>query len=474
MFEHNNEGTHLLSILMPVYNERRTLRTIISRVFAAPIQVPIELVAVDDCSTDGSIQILEELAEADPRIRIFRHQVNQGKGAAIRTAIKMMTGDIAIVQDADLEYNPAEIPVIIEPILNGSADAVFGSRFAGRELRRVLSFSHSNINRILTLCTNLICDLDLTDMETCYKAVRSDILKQTPFTCERFGFEPEISIRLAQWGARIYEVPISYSGRTVAEGKKITWQDGVKAFGVLFKTGVLDTRFTTHAGFYKLKAVRGRALNEWFFERTAPYIGQRIFEAGCGIGNLTEHFLEKESLVCVDIEPLYIEMIARRFSHLENFRALCRDLSQTAQFDFVQNKKVDTVLCLNLLELIDDDEQILKNFYNALEPGGHLILLVPQHPDFYGSIDKSVGHLRRYSAEELSTKMKNAGFEIVKVEDFNRMGGPAWFVSTKFLGSREISPNQMWWFNKLLPVAKLVEHVSLVPAVSLMAVGRKK
>lgn len=218
-----------LSVLMPVFNEARTLDVIVERVLSAPVDMEIELVCVDDCSTDDSLSVLNHLAESDPRIRVHTHPVNMGKGKAIRTAIEEMTGDIAIVQDADLEYDPADYPRVLAPIINGDADAVYGSRFAASEQRRVLFFWHALGNRVLTTLSNMVNDLNLTDMETCYKAVRADVLKRLRLTSDRFGFEPEVTARLAQWGARIYEVPISYHGRTYAEGKNIGWPDGVEA-----------------------------------------------------------------------------------------------------------------------------------------------------------------------------------------------------------------------------------------------------
>ena len=230
-----------LSVLMPVYNESRTLPAILKRVLDAPVDLDIEVLAVDDGSTDGSWQILSDLSEQDARIRCFRHPENRGKGAAIRTAVKMMTGDVAVIQDSDLEYDPAEYPRLLKPILEGRADAVFGSRFASSPERRVLLYWHSVGNKILTGLTNMLNDLNLTDMETGYKAIRADVLRSLRLQSDRFGIEPEITTKLARWGARIYEVPISYHGRTYAEGKHIGWRDGLNAIWLLFRFRWFDT-----------------------------------------------------------------------------------------------------------------------------------------------------------------------------------------------------------------------------------------
>jgi len=216
-----------LSVLIPVYNERNTIETILDRVRAAPVKT--EIVCVDDFSTDGTRERLVELRDAGFIDTLILQPVNRGKGAAIRTALAASTGEIVIVQDADLEYDPQDWPVLLQPILDGKADACFGSRFLGGP-HRVLYYWHSVGNRILTTYCNMLVNLNLTDMETCYKAIRGDLARSLHLTSDRFGFEPEITARLAQRDARIYEVPISYAGRTYAEGKKINWKDGLAAF----------------------------------------------------------------------------------------------------------------------------------------------------------------------------------------------------------------------------------------------------
>ncbi len=227
----------VLSVLIPVYNERNTIHTILDAVHAVPVRK--QVICVDDCSTDGTREELQRLHAAG-RIDVLQlHEHNKGKGAAIRTALAASTGNVVIVQDADLEYDPADWPGMLEPIIDGRADAVFGSRFLGGP-HRVLYFWHSVGNFVLTTFSNMLTNLNLTDMETCYKAIRGEVARSLHLTSDRFGFEPEVTARLAQRkDVRIFEVPISYSGRTYAEGKKIGWKDGVAAIWHIVRFNLL-------------------------------------------------------------------------------------------------------------------------------------------------------------------------------------------------------------------------------------------
>jgi glycosyltransferase involved in cell wall biosynthesis len=215
-----------LSVLIPVYNEAATIEHVVDRVRQIPAST--EIIAVDDASGDGSGDVLERLRAAGKVDQLVRHPKNRGKGAAIRSGIALATGDVVVIQDADLEYDPLDLPTLLGPIADGKADAVFGSRFQGGP-HRVLYFWHAVGNNFLTLMSNMFTNLNLTDMETCYKVIRTELLKRLPLRSNRFGFEVEITARLSQAGARIWELPISYSGRTYAEGKKITWRDGFAA-----------------------------------------------------------------------------------------------------------------------------------------------------------------------------------------------------------------------------------------------------
>ncbi len=229
-----------LSVVIPVFNEEPTVETLIRRVLA--VDLPKEVIVVDDASTDQTAAILKQMSE-DPgmagTVVFLRHSRNRGKGAAIRTALERVQGDVVIIQDADLEYDPREFPKLLEPILDGRADVVYGSRFLGGP-HRVLYFWHYLGNKALTLLSNILTNLNLSDMETCYKAFRTEVVKGVTIRSNRFEFEPEITIKIARQGYRIYETPISYSGRSYAEGKKIGWKDGVRTLWALIRFRIAD------------------------------------------------------------------------------------------------------------------------------------------------------------------------------------------------------------------------------------------
>lgn len=454
-----------LSVLMPVFNESRTLRTIVAKVLASPIDMEIELVCVDDCSSDDSLEILEDLASGDQRIKVIAQPVNMGKGKAIRTAIDNMSGDIAIIQDADLEYDPDEYPLVLAPLLEGRADAVYGSRFAASEQRRVLFFWHSLGNRLLTLLSNMANDLNLTDMETCYKAVRADVLKRLRLTSDRFGLEPEITSRLAAWGARIYEVPISYHGRTYAEGKNIGWRDGVEAIWLIFKFRFLDNRATNEDSVVTRQSL-GRAprFRRWVLSHFSRDIGDRILEVNAGPGHTTSHLLDATRLVVTDDDPVHVETLRRRFGHMENV-----EIGLTGETDI--DGQVDTAIVFDGLQRADEPKEYLARVAANVASGGKILIQVPANPRLHGPTDEAAGHVRRFTQSELADVIRAAGLEELSIGGFNRLGAIGWRVHHA-IGAGRITAAEARGFDLLVPLAKVAESLLPGGGLSLVAVAR--
>ena len=468
-----NQQLTKLSVLIPVYNERWTVEQILRNVLNSETALELEIIVVDDGSTDGTAEAIEKFRNEDTPITLMRHTRNRGKGAAVRTAIQKMTGDVAIIQDGDLEYDPAEYGRLLQPILDGHADAVYGSRYAGPE-RRVLLFWHSLGNRILTLLCNVMNDLNLTDMETCYKMVRADILRGLNLNSDSFTIEPEITTRLAQWGARIYEVPISYRGRSEQEGKKTGAIDGLKAIWSMFRYRFFDTRFTLHTGMFVLRSVaRARTYNQWIVERISPWLGKRVAEAGAGIGNMSRLFANREHVLLADHDPIYLASLRDTFQTRENVRVAHVDLTaDNFEADWMKDR-LDTVFCSNVLEHLGPHREILNSFYNALTPEGHCIIIVPAEPAIYNGLDTSLGHHRRYRAKELEELMQGVGFDIVHSEQVCKLGALAWFVNGNILGKRRLTPRQMLTFDRLWPIVRKFDRFLPWKGMSLIVVGQK-
>ena len=465
-----------LSILIPAYNERFTIREIVSLVLAQalPGGLERELVIVDDGSTDGTREILEELRQAHPEhIRLHFHETNQGKGAAIRTAIELATGDLCIIQDADLEYDPADYPRLLRPLLAGDADVVYGSRFAGSEYRRVLFFWHSVGNQFLTLVSNALTNLNLTDMETCYKVVKTSLLKSIPIRSDRFGIEPELTAKLAKRGCRIYEVPISYRGRSYQEGKKITWRDGVKAFATMVCYRIVDDLYEERYGHTLLHSLsRTHRFNRWIADAIRPHMGDRVLEIGAGLGTITLQLLPTDRYAVTDSDELHLEYLENRFRGYPHVEVRRLDVQDEGDFGSLEGG-FDTVVCLNVLEHVAEPQRGLANIRRTLEPGGTAIVLVPQGRWLMGSLDRALGHRRRYSKELLRESCEAAGLEVEKLFDFNRISCLPWLVSGRILRRRRLGLIQLKVFDSLVWLWRILDRVVPLPGLALVAVARR-
>src|ERR1051325_2511443 len=302
-----------LSVLVPVYNERHVVEASLRRLLSLNDKLisTLEVIVVDDQSTDGTWSILERLAAEDPRVVLLRNERNLGKGAALRKAIAHSTGDISIVHDADLEYDPSDIPSLLLPFAKEGADAVFGSRYLSAPYRRALMHRHTTINKILTSLSNWLTDLNLTDLETCYKAVKTDLLKSIPIRSNDFRFEVELIFKLAKRRARVFEAPIRYLPRTNAEGKKIRARDGLLALFAMLHFWLIDDLYQEdeYGSHMLVELERTPRFNLWIGETLRPFIGDRVLEIGAGIGNLTSQFIPRELYIASDINPNYLHYL---------------------------------------------------------------------------------------------------------------------------------------------------------------------
>jgi len=465
-----------LSILIPVYNERTVVERSLAQVLdaALPENMDRELVIVDDCSSDGTFAILQRLAEANPEIRLYRHERNAGKGAAVRTAIDRATGDFSLIQDADLEYDPSEYSRLLRPLLDGHADAVFGSRYMAGEQTRVLPFWHSMINKGLTLLSNMFCNLNLTDMETCYKVFRTDLLKSIPIRSDRFGFEPEIVMKSAKRKFRIYEVPISYHGRTYEEGKKIGWKDGIKALAVIIRFWLIDDLYAAPYGRGVLNNLTGtpRYLS-WMARILRPYVGDEVLEVGAGIGNISGRLMSRRlRYVAAEKDPLHLHALRNRFLRTPNVSVACIDPEVPEDLARFAGG-FDTVLCLNVMEYLEDPGGVLDSLRSVLKPDGVLLIIVPNGPGLFGSLDRRLGHKRRYDAEAARLLLESHGFSIASLRSFNRAGTPPWWAYGKLFGSRNINKPVLKIFDKTVWIWRRMDPLLPWPGLSLMIAARK-
>jgi glycosyltransferase involved in cell wall biosynthesis len=466
-----------LSILMPVYNERTVVERSISLVLNAPLpeNMERELIIVDDCSTDGTSDILQRLAAAFPQIQLYRHAKNSGKGAAVRTAIDKASGDFSLIQDADLEYDPSEYPRLLRPLLDGHADAVFGSRYMAGEQTRILPFWHSMINKGLTLVSNMFCNLNLTDMETCYKVFRTDLLKSIPIRSDRFGFEPEIVMKSAKRKFRIYEVPISYHGRTYEEGKKIGWKDGLKALAVILKFWLIDDLYAAPYGRGVLNNLTGTPQYlSWLARKIRPHVGDEVLEVSAGIGNIAGRLMGRRVLyVAAEKDPLHLHALRNRFLRTPNVAVQRIDPEVPQDLAGLVNS-FDTVLCLNVLEYLDDPGYAVSLLRGTLKPAGVLVVLVPQCPSLFGSLDESRGHKRRYASRDVRKLLEAEGFTVETLYNFNKAGTPPWLAYSRLFGSKNINKPVLKIFDKTVWLWRRLDVLMPWPGLSLIIVARKQ
>ncbi|MCL2349390.1 MAG: bifunctional glycosyltransferase/class I SAM-dependent methyltransferase [Planctomycetaceae bacterium] len=469
----------VLSILIPVYNEQNYLARILERVIAAPVPENLqkEIVIVNDASKDRTPQVIRELCAKYPQIRAFDQPVNMGKGAAIRRAIREMTGQFAIIQDADLEYDPNDYARVLQPILDGHADVVYGSRFATREMRRIVHYHHKLGNLFLTHLSNWATGLDLTDMETCYKAFRSELVKSIPIRSNRFGIEPELTAKLAKRKAVFYEVPISYHGRRYDEGKKIGWKDGVSAVWTIFKYWLIDDCYDEKNCRSVLQSMNHvRKYTQWQVRLASKWFGSKILEIGSGIGNVSRCLPQRERLTLTDCDPEYVRILENHYDGNDTINVCKLDVHSEEDVQAVMEKsqgksQYDTLVMFNVLEHLEKDGDALRRLKPLLQNHGKLILILPQHKWLYGAMDKAEGHYRRYTSQGVKNLLSQSGYRVVKLRSFNFMALFGWFVNSVLLRRKNAGKFQLKIFNTLVPVSAFFERWLPLPGANLLVVA---
>jgi glycosyltransferase involved in cell wall biosynthesis len=393
-----------LSIIMPVYNEINTIAEILRQVHKVPYDK--EIIVVDDGSTDGTREFLREISESN--VRVFFHEKNSGKGAALQTGLGHVQGDIVIIQDADLEYYPDEYHLLIDKIVDGKAEVVYGNRFLGA--RRIFHFYHYVGNRFINLIANVIYNKHISDFMTCYKAFRSDAFDGLKLRAKGFAIEAEITAHFFKKNVRIYEVPISYNGRDYEHGKKITWKDFFRCLYWLTKCRV-ESSGTKSSGNVRKTARHNKRL----FELVKPYLGNCILELASGAGSfsLLLSSLGKKLLLTVDDERHLLDLkdqfIGNPNITIYKYRKL-EDLPSQ-----LQDRRIDTILCINLLQTLKDDGKALKTISSILAPKGRLVLFVPATNSLYRGRDGKLQDYRRYAKKDLICLLEKSGLAVQEI-----------------------------------------------------------
>ena len=472
-----------LSVCVPVYNEQYLVETSLRRlpVLAdSPLLTRVQVIVVDDCSSDETPQVLERFRQSPPpdpsgkmEWHFYRHERNQGKGAALRTAIEYAACDLSVVHDADLEYHPRDLLQMVPLFLQEDADAVFGSRFMAGGFKRALFFKHAIGNHLLTFLCDLASDLNLTDMETCYKMVRTDLLKTIPLVSKDFRIEPELTIKLAKRGAHIFEVPISYSGRTYQEGKKIGWKDGFRALAAIVRFRVSDLICKPDEYGSEVAVRLGRAPNytRWLADLLRPHLGANILEIGAGKGSLLLHLIPRKRYWACDANPLFVREVRKLISTRPYLCASGIDPVDPSSLPAGQ--KFDTVICQNVLEHVEDDVAALRGIAGVAGDDGKIIVLAPNAPSLFGAIDRSLGHRRRYTRDSLRRLAGQAGLHCASITAFNRACSVPWWISGRIFRRPYFTLLQVKWVNWMTPVLRRLDAYLPLPPLTLIAVMEK-
>ena len=480
-----SDTNRCLAIVIPCFNEAATVKSVVDHVLASPFTA--EVIVVDDGSTDGSVEILR--GSDDPRLRVVETGINLGKGAALRRGFREVTAPFVVVQDADLEYDPQDYAELLQPLIDGHADVVFGTRFSPRP-HRVMYFWNAVANRLLTMTSNMVTNLNLTDVATGFKVFRREVIQSIDLDQDRFGFEFEVTAKAAHAQWRIYEVGISYDGRTYAEGKKVRPVDGLRALVCILRysgpglrfarprlvsqtfsetTGFEDADDELRASLDNLDDARNYAA--WIVEMMSPYLHGDIIEIGAGHGTMSERLSELGRLTASELSSRAADVLRQRFADREDVTVV-----EGAVDEVMGTERYDAAVMINVLEHIPDDVEALRDVYAGLRPGGCVALFVPAHEALYSPFDHVIGHHRRYRRSTLAEALTMAGFEITELRYVNVPGLFAWFLVARVLSQKPTQSALATGFDRFaVPVLRRLEARYTMPTgVSLLAIGTRR
>jgi 2-polyprenyl-3-methyl-5-hydroxy-6-metoxy-1,4-benzoquinol methylase len=464
-----------LSIILPTFNDRETIRDAVTGIQTAPLDgLDREVIVVDDASTDGTREVLSDL-DGRRGLRVLHQSRHEGRGPAIARGFAAAGGDVCVLGDTGLSYDLGGYATLVGPILAGKADVVFGSRFLGSPAgHRVLGFRESIASRFVTLLSNALTGLNLTDIAASCKAMTRQVAGRLDLQSSGSGVEPEIACKVSRLGVRVYEVPMPHLGPAVASGG-IGAADALRMMGAVARYAGWDGP-EHDVGVRTLRRMaRLGAYNRWLHAAFEAYLGERVLEVGAGVGNQTQYFVHRERVIAADIEADYVNELQAKFGHRPGVRVASFSFPLGAdEVADLQRERLDTVVCLNVLEHIEDDRATLEDFARILRPGGHLVLIVPSMPSLYGTLDVHLHHFRRYERETLRQLLVETGFEPETVRYMNRLAVPGWWLNSRVLKRKVLPRGQLGLFRLMMPLLKFEERHPPSFGLSLLALARRR
>ncbi len=464
-----------LSIIVPCRNQRYTIRGTLQNILgvAIPHGLRLEVIVVDDGSTDGTSAEIQQLHKNHPGIITLAHETTKGFGACIKTALARVTGDVCIVQDAALAYDPSEYHRLLDPIIDGLADVVIGSRTLPCQHRRLIPYHRARrLNKISRFVSRL-ANREITDILSPFCAYRALILKSIPIRCSGAEVSIELAMKAIKRGFRIYEAPVSFRGWSYEGDATMTlrqlWRGRFTALGFYLVDDIYENQYG-HDILHRLSATH--RFNQWMADTIRPWVGDKVLEIGAGMGNLSMKLLPRETYVVSDIDPLHLDYLRQVLASNMRVQVEVADLEKPEDFDALENT-FDTVVCLNVVEHVNNDEMALQNIRRALVPGGRACILVPQIPAIYGTLDKVLGHFRRYTRAELTEKLTRAGFEVEHAFSFNRPAVPAWWLNGRIFRATNFGRIQLKMYDSLVWLFRIIDRMLPWPGVSIIAIARK-